>query len=234
MGSYYDNRPGGFLGRLFGNIPAGTKNIFIVNVLMFIATLINQEFMVKTFSVFFPSSYYFRIWQPVTYMFMPGGIAHIFVNMWGLLMFGSALERTIGTRKFLILYFLAGFGALLVHLGVEYIQVQQWYSSMAMGRITQETYYMNLNTPMLGASGAIYGVQVAYAMLYPNDVWMLIFPPVRMKAKWFILIFLALELYLGVTGTVEGVAHFAHLGGALVGFLLILVWKRTGRLWNNH
>jgi membrane associated rhomboid family serine protease len=77
-------------------------------------------------------------------------------------------------------------------------------------------------------------VQVAYAMLYPNDVWMLIFPPVRMKAKWFILIFLALELYLGVTGTVEGVAHFAHLGGALVGFLLILVWKRTGRLWNNH
>jgi membrane associated rhomboid family serine protease len=190
--------------------------------------------MVKTFSVFFPSSYYFRIWQPVTYMFMHGGIAHIFVNMWGLLMFGSALERTIGTRKFLILYFLAGFGALLVHLGVEYIQVQQWYSSMAMGRITQETYYMNLNTPMLGASGAIYGVQVAYAMLYPNDVWMLIFPPVRMKAKWFILIFLALELYLGVTGTVEGVAHFAHLGGALVGFLLILVWKRTGRLWNNH
>jgi membrane associated rhomboid family serine protease len=201
---------------------------------MFIATLINQEFMVKTFSVFFPSSYYFRIWQPVTYMFMHGGIAHIFVNMWGLLMFGSALERTIGTRKYLILYFLAGFGALLVHLGVEYIQVQQWYSSMAMGRITQETYYMNLNTPMLGASGAIYGVQVAYAMLYPNDVWMLIFPPVRMKAKWFILIFLALELYLGVTGTVEGVAHFAHLGGALVGFLLILVWKRTGRLWNNH
>ena len=87
MGSYYDNRPGGFLGRLFGNIPAGTKNIFIVNVLMFIATLINQEFMVKTFSVFFPSSYYFRIWQPVTYMFMHGGIAHIFVNMWGLLMF---------------------------------------------------------------------------------------------------------------------------------------------------
>ena len=234
MGAYYDNSSGSFLERLFGNVPKGTMNIFLINVLMFVATMISKDgYMMKTFSVFYPTSVYFRFWQPVTYMFMHGGFAHIFVNMWGLLMFGSALERTVGTRKFLILYFVAGFGALLLHLGIMSFQVQQWHASLSAGAITAKTFYGNLNTPMLGASGALYGVQVAYAMLYPDDVWMLVFPPVRMKAKWFIIIFLALELYMGVTGTVEGVAHFAHLGGALSGALLLLYWKRTGRLWRS-
>ena len=120
----YDNNQGGMLGRLFGNIPEVTRNLFIVNALMFIATLINQNFMVGTFAVFYPKSPFFRWWQPVTYMFMHGNFWHIFVNMWGLLMFGSALERAIGSKKYLLFFFVTGLGALLIHFGVQYLQVQ--------------------------------------------------------------------------------------------------------------
>ena len=224
----YDNNQGGMLGRLFGNLPEVTRNLFIVNVLMFIATLINQNFMVGTFAVFYPESPFFRWWQPVTYMFMHGNFWHIFVNMWGLLMFGSALERAIGPKKYLLFFFVTGLGALLVHFGVQYLQVQ---SLMEAGASSQQAYYDILRTPTLGASGALYGIQIGYAMLYPNDKWTLMFPPVTLKAKWFVLIFIGIELFTGVTGTLDGVAHFAHLGGALFGFLMILYWKKKGTLW---
>ena len=224
----YDNNQGGMMGRLFGNIPEVTRNLFIVNALMFIATLINQNFMVGTFAVFYPKSPFFRWWQPVTYMFMHGNFWHIFVNMWGLLMFGSALERAIGSKKYLLFFFVTGLGALLVHFGVQYLQVQ---SLMAAGASSQQAYYDILRTPTLGASGALYGIQIGYAMLYPNDKWTLLFPPVTLKAKWFVLIFIGIELFTGVTGTLDGIAHFAHLGGALFGFLMILYWKKKGTLW---
>ena len=195
--------------RLFGNIPTATRNLFLVNALMFIATCINQNYMVATFAMFFPTSPFFHWWQPVTHMFMHGGFWHIFLNMWCLLMFGSALERSIGSRKFVLFYFVAGLGAVAVHTLVQYLQ----------GPI--------LNVPTLGASGAIYGIQIGYAMLYPNDIWTLVFPPVSLKAKWFVLIFIAIELFTGITGTADGVAHFAHLGGALFGFLLMLYCSRA-------
>jgi membrane associated rhomboid family serine protease len=165
--------------------------------------------------MFFPTSPFFHWWQPVTHMFMHGGFWHIFLNMWCLLMFGSALERSIGSRKFVLFYFVAGLGAVAVHTLVQYLQ----------GPI--------LNVPTLGASGAIYGIQIGYAMLYPNDIWTLVFPPVSLKAKWFVLIFIAIELFTGITGTADGVAHFAHLGGALFGFLLMLYWKKTGKIYRN-
>ena len=215
--SYDNSQRGGFL----SNIPSVTRNIFLVNVIFYIATVINQDFMIKTFAMFFPASPLFRIWQVVTYMFMHGGFWHIFANMWGLLMFGGALERTIGSKKYITLYFLAGLGALLLHTGIQVIQIDAQSADMI------------LRTPMLGASGAIFGVQVAYAMMFPDSVWTLVFPPVSLKAKWFIAIFIGIELFTGVTGTVGGVAHFAHLGGALVGFLLIMYWKKTGKLWRN-
>lgn len=224
----YDNNQGGMMGRLFGNIPEVTRNLFIVNALMFIATLINQNFMVGTFAVFYPKSPFFRWWQPVTYMFMHGNFWHIFVNMWGLLMFGSALERAIGSKKYLLFFFVTGLGALLIHFGVQHLQVQ---SLMAAGASSQQAYYDILRTPTLGASGALYGIQIGYAMLYPNDKWTLLFPPVTLKAKWFVLIFIGIELFTGVTGTLDGIAHFAHLGGALFGFLMILYWKKKGTLW---
>lgn len=224
----YDNNQGGMMGRLFGNIPEVTRNLFLVNALMFIATLINQNFMVGTFAVFYPKSPFFRWWQPVTYMFMHGNFWHIFVNMWGLLMFGSALERAIGSKKYLLFFFVTGLGALLIHFGVQYLQVQ---SLMAAGASSQQAYYDILRTPTLGASGALYGIQIGYAMLYPNDKWTLLFPPVTLKAKWFVLIFIGIELFTGVTGTLDGIAHFAHLGGTLFGFLMILYWKKKGTLW---
>ncbi len=212
----YDNNSGGFMTRLLGNLPEVTRNLFLVNVLMFIATLISREFMIMTFSAFYPASPFFRIWQVVTYLFMHGNFWHLFVNMWGLLMFGAALERAIGPKKYLLFFFLTGLGALAIHFGVQYLQGT------------------NLNVPTLGASGAIYGILIGYAMLYPNDMWTLLFPPVTLKAKWFVVIFIAIELFTGVTGTLDGIAHFAHLGGALVGFLLILYWKKTGKLWKRY
>ena len=201
--------------RLFGNIPAATRNLFLINAIMFIATCINQNFMVGTFAMFYPTSPFFHWWQPVTHMFMHGGFWHIFLNMWCLLMFGSALERAIGSKKFVLFYFVAGLGAVAVHTLVQYLQGPM------------------LNVPTLGASGAIYGIQIGYAMLYPNDIWTLVFPPVSMKAKWFVLIFIAIELFTGITGTADGVAHFAHLGGALFGFLLMLYWKKTGKVYKR-
>ena len=225
----YGSQGGGFLSRLFGNIPTVTRNLFLINVLMFLATLINERFLVETFAVFYPKSPFFRIWQPVTYLFMHGGFWHLFVNMWCLLMFGSALERAIGTKKYLIFYFVCGLGALLVHFLVQDLQVQSILSDNSR---TQE-YITLLGIPTLGASGAIFGIQVGYAMLYPNDLWTLVFPPITLKAKWFVLIFMAIELFTGITGTLDGIAHFAHLGGALFGFILIWSWKKTGKLWQR-
>jgi len=226
----YDNGNGG--GGFLSSIPVVTRNILIINVIMFLATLANESFMIKTFAMFYPESPFFRIWQPVTYMFMHGGFAHIFFNMFALFMFGIPLEKTIGSKKFLIFYFVTGLGALLIHTGVEFIQVQMWESAYAAGEASAQTSYLNmLRTPVLGASGAIYGIQIGFAMLYPNSVWTLIFPPISLKAKWFVLIFVVIELVTGITGTAEGVAHFAHLGGMLFGWLLILYWKKKGTLF---
>ena len=226
----YDNNSGGFLSRLLGNMPEVTRNIFLVNVLMFIATLVNQNFMIGTFAVFYPASPFFRWWQPVTYMFMHGGFWHIFVNMWCLLMFGGALERTIGPKRFLEFFFITGLGALLVHFGVQYLVARMLQAGMSVG---DQSYLDLLRTPTLGASGAIFGIQIGYAMLYPDDRWTLLFPPVTLKAKWFVIIFILLELFSGIGGFLDGIAHFAHLGGALFGFLTIYYWRKTGKLWRK-
>lgn len=234
MAQYYgydNNSPqGGFLSGLFGSIPEVTRNLFFINVLMFIATLINENFMFETFSVFYPKSPYFRVWQIVTYMFMHGNFWHLFFNMWCLLMFGSALERTIGGKKYLLMFFICGIGALLLHFLVQDIQAKALLSDSAQ---ISQAYVDILRTPTVGASGALYGIEIGYAMLYPNALWTLVFPPVTLKAKWFVLIFIGIELVTGVTGTVDGIAHFAHLGGALFGFLLIYYWKKTGKLWRR-
>ena len=218
---------GGFLNRF----PPVTRNILLINIVMYIATMINQNFMISTFAMFYPASPLFRIWQPVTYLFMHGGFWHLFFNMFCLLMFGSALERTIGSKKYLIFYFVAGLGAVLTHTVVEYFQMEAMASANS-GILTAGQINL-LRTPTLGASGAIYGIQIGYAMLYPNDVWTLIFPPISLKAKWFVLIFIAIELFTGVTGTMDGVAHFAHLGGMLFGFIMLFYWKNTGKLWQR-
>ena len=218
-------------GSFLSNIPVVTKNLLIINIVMYIATVINEEFMVSTFAMFYPGSPFFRFWQPLTYMFMHGGFWHIFFNMYTLVMFGMAVERTIGTRNFLIFYFVTGLGAMALHTGVEYLQASHYLASETPAG--QVAYAQLLRTPMLGASGAIYGILVAFAMLYPDARMTLIFPPITLDAKWWVGIFIVIELVTGITGTQMGVAHFAHLGGALLGFLLFFFWRKSGKLWRR-
>ena len=218
------NGRGGFM----AGIPTVTKNLIIINLIMFVATLISEDFMIGTFAMFFPASPFFRWWQVLTHMFMHGGFWHIFFNMYTLFIFGSALENAIGSKKFLVFYFLTGLGAVALHTGVEYLQALSYASAQNTAALQ-----MLYRTPVLGASGAIYGVLIGYAMMYPDSVLTLIFPPVSLKAKWFVLIFAGIELVTGVTGTGEGIAHFAHLGGMLIGWLVMLYWKKSHKLWDR-
>ena len=216
------------------NVPTAIKNIIIINVLIMIMTSLNENFMYETFALFYPTSPFFHWWQPLTHMFMHGGFWHLFFNMYTLYIFGSVLERVWGTKKFLIFYFVTGLGAALIHTGVEWIQMQSYMSQAAEGSSAAlSAIHMVKMTPTVGASGAIYGVLMGYAMLYPDSVLTLIFPPISMKAKWFVLIFAAIELLTGVTGTGGGIAHFAHLGGLIFGFLLIWYWKKNRTLYSR-
>ncbi len=227
----YDNRGGG---GFLANWPTAVKNIIIINVLVMIMTSLNGDFMYEKFALFYPTSPFFHWWQPVTHMFMHGGFWHLFFNMYTLYIFGSVLERVWGTKKFLIFYFVTGLGAALIHTGVEWIQMQTWLKQAAEGsNAAMASIHMLKMTPTVGASGAIYGILMGYAMLYPDSVLTLIFPPISLKAKWFVLIFAAIELFTGVTGTGGGIAHFAHLGGLIFGFLLIWYWKKKHTLYSR-
>ncbi|HEX7061419.1 MAG TPA: rhomboid family intramembrane serine protease [Woeseiaceae bacterium] len=148
----------------------------------------------------------FMPWQVLTYGFLHGGVWHIFFNMFALWMFGRDLERIMGAKRFLIYYLTCVVGAAVVQLVVAMLQ----------GGIY----------PTIGASGGVFGILLAYGMAFPNNTVMLLFPPIPMKAKYFVIVFGALELFLGVAGTAPGVAHFAHLGGMLFGWLLLRYWRR--------
>lgn len=221
MGYYYDNG-----NNFISQIPTVTKNLVAINILMFIATLVNENFMVTNFAMFYPASPFFKPWQILTHMFMHGRFWHIFFNMYSLLMFGSILERSLGPKKFLIFYFVTGLGAVALHTGVEWMQARVF---IANGDV--DAYQRLLVTTTLGASGAIYGVLIGFAMLYPQARLTLIFPPIPMTAKWLVIIFAAIELFSGINGIQESVAHFAHLGGMLFGWLLIRWWRKHGKLY---
>ena len=212
----------------WNNIPKVTRNLLFINIIMFVATWISEDFMIRTFAMFFPASPLFRPWQILTHMFMHGGFWHLFFNMYSLWMFGSLIERQIGEKKFITFYFLCGLGAAALHTGVEYLSAT---SMLASGN--NSAYTELLYTPVLGASGAIYGLLIGFAMIYPDARLTLIFPPITLGVKWWVGIFIAIELFTGITGTAMGIAHFAHLGGALFGFLLMLYWKKSHRLWEK-
>ena len=214
------------------NIPPVTRSLLIINVLMFVATLINPLLMKGLFAMAYPASTAFRWWQPLTHMFMHDGIWHILFNMYTLVMFGMVVERALGSKRFLILFFVTGFGAVLLHTGVEYLQVRSLVKEYTPVPYSAQQIY-DMIPHVLGASGAVYGVLVAFAMLYPEARMTLIFPPVTLDAKWMVAIFIGIELLTGITGTQMGIAHFAHLGGALFGFLLILYWRKRGELWRR-
>jgi len=152
---------------------------------------------------------HFQIWQLVTYAFLHASPLHILLNMYGLWLFGSRMEYAWGSKVFAIYYFFCVVGAGLTQLAVS------TYSAEA-GAVY----------PTLGASGGVFGLLLAFGLTYPNERLMLIFPPVILRAKWLVIIFAGIELFFGVTGTAEGIAHFAHLGGMLAGYLLIRYWRR--------
>ena len=222
------------MANFLSSLPTVTKNLIIINVILFVATLINENFMIGTFALFYPTSPFFHWWQVVTHMFMHGGVWHIFFNMYTLLIFGSVVENYLGPKKFLLFYFICGLGAVALHFGVEYWQMQSYMNGAALGNSTALQQIEAIKyTPTVGASGAIYGVLMGYAMLFPESRMTLLFPPVTLSAKWMVVVFAAIELFTGVTGVASGIAHFAHLGGMLIGWLMILWWRKRGILFNQ-
>lgn len=213
-------------------MPPVVKNLIIINVIMFIATFIIGDVMYEKFALFFFESPLFKPYQLVTHMFMHGDMWHILFNMYSLFLFGCVLEHIWGGKKFLLFYLVTGIGAALIHSGVMYIEASALESALEEGNIMASVNLREIySTPTVGASGAIYGLLLAYGMLFPNNVMQLIFPPVAIKAKYFVIIFGVLELFLGITNSGGNIAHFAHLGGMIFGYFLIMYWKKNNRMY---
>lgn len=210
-------------------------NLIIINVLVFLAQAafggmspLNR--VTDLFALHHYKSHEFRPYQLVTYMFMHGGFAHILFNMLGLYMFGSLMERLWGPKRFLIFYLICGVGAGLAQMAnyaIDYWRIDQL--SLSLDDINQYQQMMRLNATV-GASGAIMGILAAFGYLFPNTELFIMFIPVPVKAKWAILGFIALDFFGGVNRVADdNVAHFAHLGGALIGFLIVLYWNKTNK-----
>ena len=223
----------------FSNITPVVKNLLIVNIIFFVASyLLRNVFdMDRWLAVYYFNSPNFKLWQIISYMFMHGNLMHILFNMLALYFFGPILEYSVGPKRFLSLYFICGIGAIILQWIVQAIQVhgitggfviahpELDSSYMAFGQVAQQLYNI-YNTPIVGASGAIFGLLVAFAMLYPNMEMMILFLPIPIKAKYIVPGYILIEIWLGV-GQYGGdnVAHFAHLGGALFGFLVVKFWR---------
>ncbi|MDX1667083.1 MAG: rhomboid family intramembrane serine protease [Saprospiraceae bacterium] len=250
------------------------KHLLIINVLVFLASRVLN---VDLLALHYPGSDKFQPFQIATHFFMHANLAHLFFNMFALVMFGSALEMLWGAKKFLFFYFVCAFGAAVLHMGYEHYNISQLQSTVEQfsSNPTYENYWaffddvpldrlnpeyresvdqvgsalrsggervvsrgvdlmrqfveFKMDIPVVGASGAIYGLLLAFGMYFPNAELMLIFLPIPIKAKYFIPFLMLAELYLGVNQfSWDNIAHFAHLGGALTGFLLILYWRKFG------
>ena len=257
-------------------MPPVVKNLLIINVAMFVLAYfvpLPNFNMAEKLSIYYFKSPNFRPYQIVTHMFMHANFAHIFFNMFGLWMFGRVIESVWGSKRFFVLYFVAGIGAVALNEFVMWLQfnpvfqfaaefinnptvnsfagfishhgkysgvevnqfIQAWqndpsnqaYVTEAVNYIREITVGIN-SSSMLGASGAIFGVLAAFALLFPNVELMLIFLPIPIKAKYFVPIYAVLELFLGVANfSGDNIAHFAHLGGAIFGFFIALYWKKN-------
>ncbi|MGE5394235.1 MAG: rhomboid family intramembrane serine protease [Candidatus Saccharibacteria bacterium] len=231
-------------------LPPVVKNLLIINVLMLFVTYVLQLRGIDLTSIlglhYFQSSE-FRPYQLVTHMFMHGGLAHLFFNMFALWMFGRVLESVWGPKRFFIYYFVTGLGAAALHSFVNFIEFRYIASHMPLETVKmvldQGTEIFNqgknfadpdaarlnliLNIPTVGASGAVFGLLLGFGMLFPNTQLMLLFPPIPIKAKYFVMGYGAIELFSGITNTGSNIAHFAHLGGMLFGFIMIRYWNRN-------
>jgi len=222
----------------FQAIPPVIKNLIIVNVLVFFAQNIfeNNETInpMNVFALHDVHSVFFKPHQLVTHLFMHGSFGHLLINMFSLWMFGSMLENVWGSKRFLIFYMISGLGAAFLHLGVLYFEMEPIMAEFRSLSSAQQSEYLEsrqfiVNTPTVGASGAVFGCLAAFGYLFPNSLLYIYFL-IPVKAKWVVLIYAALELWSGVQNTAgDNVAHWAHLGGGLAGFLLVLYWNKSNR-----
>lgn len=236
------------------NLTPTVKQLLIINVIFFAGSqFVAQAYDI--FSLFYPENKNFQLWQPLTHMFMHGNLMHILFNMFALYSFGTTLEQFWGGKKFLFFYISCGLGAAALHTLVNYFQVQNGfealretglsdaaiyefvntgkiqYDSSAVNESVLQSLFDAFNTPAVGASGAIYGLLVAFAFMFPDTGLMLLFVPFPIKAKYFVPGLLLLDLFLGVSGKSifgggSGIAHFAHIGGAVIGFLMMWYWRK--------
>lgn len=245
------------------NLPVATRTLIIVNVCIFILTALLSSMEVMELDVllgsYYPESINFHFWQPFTHMFIHAGIGHLLFNMFALFIFGSTVEYHLGTKRFLILYFIAGMGSFILFNAQNYFTVEPLKAAVygiglspeiinskidldLFGQAMVPSFFNTVPevvalvqayiTPMVGASGAIYGVLVAFGFLFPNTGLSLIFIPYPIKAKYFIPGLIGLEIILGLLNlSWNPVAHFAHIGGAIAGFLLVYYWKKRGVIY---
>ena len=234
------------------------KHLLIINALFFLATLSLGPVVYDWFSLHYFKSPKFQLWQPLTHMFMHGDFSHIFFNMFGLYMFGTPLEQMWGRNKFIFFYLSTGFGAALLQMCLYHYQVQegiQVLQTLGLGSAEVKQFlessvlspevieqadveilrsaYQAFSAVLVGASGALYGVLVGFAMLFPNAQLMLLFPPIPIKAKYLVPILILVDLFFGFSSYSMGpIAHFAHVGGALTGLVMMWYWKRNQ--FNNN
>ena len=238
-------------GRGILGLPPVVKNIIMINVIMILAYYAANSVwgidLNSLLGLYFPKSEQFKPLQIVTHMFMHGNFWHIFFNMYALFIFGPVLENVCGPKRFFIFYMVCGLGAAFTHESVIFLQYNHLVQNLSPGDLqvvlNEGTAYFHqgkvftapdmqslqllLNTPTVGASGAIFGVLLAFGVLFPNTQLMLLFPPIPIKAKYLVAGYGALELYLAVTQPGSNIAHAAHLGGMLFGYILIRYWRKT-------
>jgi membrane associated rhomboid family serine protease len=241
----HNYRPSGF-----GVLPPVVKNLLIINGLMLLATysmsISGTMDLTHLLGLHYPGSSLFEPYQFVSYMFMHGGITHLFFNMFAVWMFGSAIENYWGQKRFLIYYIITGIGASLLHYAIVYFEIMQlesflepdsieYVKDVGANLITSGKNFVDpdlrklnalYNTPLVGASGALFGILLAFGMLFPNTELFMLFLPIPIKAKYFVAGYGAIELINGFQNNPnDNVAHFAHLGGMLFGYLLIRYWR---------
>jgi len=234
------------------NIPPVVKNLILANVVFYLITVVLEQMGTNLYTVLglhFPLSDKFKLHQVFTHMFMHGSITHIFFNMFALYMFGRVLESVWGPKRFLTFFLVTGMGAAVLHSFVNYIEYQSLVSKMSAEQVAyvkevgtqiwsegknfsdplSGKLNILMNTPTVGASGAVFGILLGFGMLFPNTELMLLFPPIPIKAKYFVMGYGALELYLGFAQPGSNVAHFAHLGGMLFGYFMIRHWRKNSK-----
>jgi membrane associated rhomboid family serine protease len=230
------------------------KHLIIINIILFVAPQLLKLDLTNIFALHFPKNEHFGLWQYVTHIFMHGSFAHILFNMYGLWAFGTPLEQMWGKKKFIFFYFSAGLGAGIIYTLVNYYQFNGVYDlfinaglnpseilsilekgstndSRVIQNINQEQFNKItslFNTPAVGASGAVYGILVAFGIYFKDAKLALIFLPIPIAAKYFIPIMIFGDLFFGMTKySVGNIAHFAHIGGALIGFIIAWYWKKN-------